>query len=99
MAAIVPTLVINTELSGRKKIQIFTVTPGSVSDTIDFSGYFTAINAVIPIITAGASANFMDVIPSISGTSVTLATYNAAGSNATNWTSATVTLVVIGEYN
>ena len=99
MGALSPTFVLNTELGGRKKIQVFTIVPGSASDTVDLSGYFTAITAVIPVITAGTTANFADVNPVISGTSVTLNSYNSAGGNATNWSAAAVMLIVIGEYN
>ena len=99
MGALSATLALNTELSGRKKIQVFTITPGSASDTVDLSGYFTAITCVIPLLTAGTSANLATIAATVSGTTVTVVTYNAAGSNATNWGSAAATLIVIGEYN
>ncbi len=98
MGAIAATKVVCTEFAGNEKTKVFTVTPGSASDTIDLSTFFSSITAVLtPQITAGADANLLTGHATVSGTTVTLVTKGADGLAASDWTTASVQLVVIGQ--
>lgn len=96
MAALTPTKLLATEFAGSMKVKVFTVTPSSASDTVDLSGYFDTLYAVIPVITAGEDANLLTIHPTFTGTTVTLVTKGADGLAATDWTGASVKLTVIG---
>lgn len=97
MAALTPTKVRSTEFGGRQKVKIFTVTPTTSTDTVDLSSYFSTIDAVIPNIIAGMDAALTLVQPSISTTTVTLYTFEQDGTVATDFTGASIKLVVLGE--
>lgn len=97
MAALTPTSVVNTEFSGDIKTRIITVTLQSASDTVALSSYFDTIYAVIPVLEGGADAALLAGVQcSFSGTTATLVTQAEAGTASTDWTSATVRLIVIG---
>lgn len=98
MAALTPTLVNSRDAgAGQVKCKTFTVTPSSASDTVALSGYFSTIYAARAYLTAGLDANLTHLMPSFSGTTVTIVQKKANGStNADNWTSASITLIVEG---
>lgn len=97
MAALTPTVVNKTEFSGNVKEKVFTVTPSSASDTVDLSSYFDTILSAQAYLTAGLDANLTILIPSYSGTTVTIVQKKADGAtNADDWTSASITLIVKG---
>lgn len=98
MAALTPTKVALTELSGDLKIYVATVTPSSASDTITFvaaTHKFRKIYAVMPFLTAGIDSLLQTCAATFSGLVVTLTTYNPEGTAATDWTAASVTLVML----
>lgn len=98
MPAITPTLVASYNASsGRKKVKLFTIAPGSASDTVALSSYFSSIDLAIPVLTAGNDAALQSISATTSGTTVTVVTYAAAGTAATDWTGAAGALVVFGE--
>lgn len=96
MAAISPTKLYGGEFAGNEKTKVFTVTPGSASDTVALASHFDTIHAVAATITGGMDAALLGVQATFSGTTVTVATFDQAGSAATDWTGAQVTLVVFG---
>lgn len=98
MAALTPTLVVSLDASaGQVKTKIFTVTPSSASDTVDLSGYFSTIYKASAYLTAGLDAALTLLIPSFSGTTVTIAQKKADGATAADdWTGASITLEVTG---
>lgn len=98
MAALTPTKVYKGELAGDKKIYIATVTPSSATDTITFvaaTHKFRTIYAVIPCLEAGHDSLLLVASASFSGLVVTLKTWNPEGTAATDWTGASVRLVMI----
>jgi hypothetical protein len=97
MAAITPTKQYGGEFAGQKKIKIFSITPGSASDTVDLSSHFSSIDSVMAHLNAGADANLLTIHATVSSTTVTVVTKDAAGSSASDWTGAAATLLVIGE--
>lgn len=99
MGALTPTLVKSFDAgAGNIKVKIFTVTPAAASDTVALSAYFTTIYAADCYLTAGLDANLTHLKPSFSGTTVTIVQLKANGStNASDWTGASITLVVTGE--
>ena len=78
------------------KMKIFTMTPQADGDTVALASYFDTIHAVGAVISAGADANLCFVVPTYSGTDVTLAQKEEDFTAATDWTSAEITLWVIG---
>jgi len=97
MGALTATKVTKTEFAGAVNTQIFTVTPAAASDTVDLSSYFDTIYAVIPVLEAGLDGNLTLIQASFSGTTVTLKQLKEDGAtNASDWTSASIRLVVIG---
>jgi hypothetical protein len=98
MAALTPTLVVSMDSSaGKYKTKVFTVTPSSASDTVDLSTYFDTIKGILtPHITTGEDANLLTAHGTFSTTTVTIVTKDAAGSAATDWTGAAITLTVVG---
>lgn len=98
MAALTPTLVLAYDAgAGNVKRKIFTVTPQADGDTIDLSTYFSTIYRAGAFLTAGLDANLTHLIPSFSGTTVTIAQKKADGATAaSDWTSASITLDVEG---
>lgn len=100
MGALTATVVKKTEFSGDLKIKIFTVTPAAASDTVDLSSYFDTIYGVIPVLEGGLDANLALIQASFSGTTVTLKQLKEDGStNADDWASASIRLIVIGSDN
>jgi len=98
MAALTPTLVVSLDASaGTKKLKIFTVTPSSESDAVALATHFSSIDKAFAFISAGMDAALSAVQPTHSDTTVTLAQKGEDGEDATNWTSASITLIVIGE--
>lgn len=98
MGALTPTVVRKTAMGG-SRIEIFTVTPAATSDTVTFTvadyGIRT-IYGVIAVLEGGADADLTAGIQaSFSSLVVTLVMKNAAGAAATDWTSATIRLIVI----
>ena len=97
MAALTPTLVKSIDLGGGQyQMKIFTVTPQANGDTVDLSSYFDTILSVQADIIAGMDAALTVISPAFSGTSVTLTELEQDGTAATDWTGASVKLVVIG---
>ena len=100
MAALTPTVVKRTEYAGDIKTKVFTVTPGAASDSVALANYFDTIYSVVGVLEGGADANLSAALQiSFSGTTVTIVQKNAAGSDATDWTSATIRLIVVGSDN
>lgn len=98
MAALTPTKVTKTELAGDQKLYVCTVTPSSASDTVTFvaaTHKFRKIYAVIPVLTAGHDTLLSHASASFSGLVVTLKTWNPEGTAATDWTAASVTLILV----
>ena len=99
MAAITGTLSKRTEFAGDYKMLVVTCVPTSASDTVTLTAAthgITEIAAVIPLITAGNDAALQTAYASVSGLVITLTTAAAGGTAATDWTGATVALIVIG---
>lgn len=104
MGALTPTYPLTnrgtaTEFGGQNRLFIFTIVPASASDTLTLvraSDKLSTIVSVIGQITGGLSANFATLQISFSGLVITVASFNAAGSAASNWTSATADLWVVG---
>lgn len=100
MAALTPTSALKTEFGGNQKLKIFTVTPQAASDTVDLSGYFDTVTAAIAYLTSGLDAALTLLIPSISGTTLTIVQKKADGStNADDWTGASITIWAVGSDN
>jgi len=100
MGAITGTKVLATEFPGQYKVLVITATPAAASDTITLTLATHGITAITTIvsseITAGVDANLATCNATASGLVITLQTYNAAGGNATDWTGASVRIVLIG---
>lgn len=96
MGAITATKVIATEFAGEVKTKIFTVTPAAASDTVDLSSYFTTIYGAFGHLEAGMDANLTSLQISFSTTTVTIVSKGQDGAAATDWTSASVRLLVLG---
>lgn len=101
MAALTPTLVKSIPFSGGSEVQkIFTVTPEAASDTVALSSYFDTIHAAQAYLTAGLDAALTILLPSFSGTTVTIAQKKADGATAADdWTGASITLIVTGTHS
>lgn len=98
MGAVAATAVKLTEFSGDYKIGVFTITPAAASDTVDLSSYFSEIVGAMGHITAGLDANLTLLQVSYSGTTITVKQLKADGAtNASDWTSAEIELIVIGK--
>ena len=85
---------------GNFKQVIVTAPIESASDTITLTEALTGIKsivAVVAVLSAGQDANLQSVHPTASGLVITVASLNAAGSAATDWTGASVTLIVTGK--
>ena len=96
MAALTPTNVIgsrgdSTGFAGDYKIQVLTVIPESATDKI------TTILGVFSELTAGIDSLLSSCGTTFSGLVITLKTYNPEGTAATDWTNASVRLLVIGK--
>ena len=99
MAAVTPTAVKNTEFGGDYKLAMFTFTPGAASDTLTFTlatHGFSEITGIISVaLTAGTDVDLLTIQATVSGLVVTVTTYNAAGTAATDWTSAAARITLL----
>lgn len=98
MAALTPTKVTKTELSGDQKIYIATVVPTSASDTVTFvaaTHKFRKIYGVFGQIQAGMDDLFLALQISFSGLVVTIVSKGQDGQNATDWTGAVIRLLMV----
>ncbi len=99
MGAITGTLAKATEFAGDYKILKITATPGSASDTVTLTAATHGISeilAVMPFLLTGNDANLMGIYATFSGLVITVTTVGADGLAATDWTGATLQLIVIG---
>lgn len=104
MAALTPVNVIgsrgqSTELGGDYKIQVLTVTPSSASDTVTLvraTDKITTILGVFSEVVSGQDAALISSHATFSGLVITLTTIGADGLAATDWTGASIRLLVIG---
>ncbi len=99
MAAITGTLVKGTEFSGDYKVLKITATPTSASDTVTLTQATHGINEILyvgPTITAGYDAALLTAHATFSGLVITVVTRGADGLAATDWTGASLDLLVIG---
>ena len=99
MGAITGTLGYSTPLAGKRLVTI-TCSPASASDTVTLtlaSHGVRTIYAVISVLTAGQDANLQTIYATFSGLVITLATLNAAGAAATDWTDAAALLLCIAD--
>ena len=84
---------------GEKLVQI-TCVPSSASDTITLTkathGISTINGIVSAELTAGIDANLQTCSATSSGLVITLVTYEADGTAATDWTSAAARITVLG---
>ena len=100
MGAITGTKVKATEFGGDYKIVKVTCAPASASDTVTLTAATHGISEilqVIPVLTAGYDAALAGIFATFSGLVITVVTTAAAGTDATNWTSAAGELLVIGK--
>lgn len=99
MAAITGTLVTATEFAGDYKLVVVTATPTSASDTVTLTQATHGISeiiGVVPTLTAGQDAALQTAGATFSGLVITVTTYAAAGTAATDWTGAALRLFVFG---
>lgn len=102
MAAITGSLTVGTQLVGYKIVHI-TATPTSASDTITLTaathGIASITGIVGAVITSGMDANLQTLQVSASGLVLTVVSKGADGNAATDWTSASISITVIGATN
>ena len=97
MAALTPTDVKQTEFAGDVKVKFYTVVIMSSTDTVDLSSDFDTLYSVTGQLEAGADAALNAGLQvSFSGTTATIESFEQDGTPATDWTSASVRLTVIG---
>lgn len=100
MGAITGTKALATEFAGDYKVVKITCVPASASDTVTLTAAdhgISEIAFVIPKLTAGQDAALAGIFATYSGLVITVTTTAAAGTAATDWTSATAELLVIGK--
>lgn len=100
MGAISPTIVKATEFSGDYKVLILTATPAAASDTVTLTKATHGISSIVYAhahLTAGLDANLTILQTSWSGLVITIKQLKADGAtNADDWTSAALEILVIG---
>jgi len=101
MGAITGTLANTTEFAGNARVAIITCTPAAASDTVTLTKATHGISEilmVVPVLEGGADAALAaGVQVSFSGLVITIVTKaGGAGTAATDWTGATIRLLVIG---
>lgn len=100
MADLSITLVKGTEFSGDYKVLVLRVTPSSASDTVTLTKATHGISSIVYAhaqLTAGLDANLTILQTSYSGLVITIKQLKADGAtNADNWTSASIDILVIG---
>lgn len=106
MGAITPTYPLGargtnaTELAGANRLFIFAIVPASASDTVTLvraTDKITTIIDAFAVLQTGQDANLTSCHVTFSGLVITIVTIGANGLAATDWTSATATLWVIGQ--
>ena len=100
MGAIADTIVKTTEFAGDYKIQILTATLGSNSDTIVLTATDNGISEIVYAnahLSGGLDANLTFLQTSYSSLTITIASFEADGTVATNFTGATIEVLVIGK--
>lgn len=95
MAELTPTIGYQGEFAGHKQIIGFTAVPTTASDTVDLSSYCSSIDSIVASISSGLDAALTMVQPSVSGTTVTLATFEQDGTAATDLTNAEISCQAI----
>lgn len=99
MAAITPTTNYHGELAATTRIVNYGFTPGSASDTIVLTAAAHGVSEIVAILsvelTAGMDAALTNVSASFSSLTITILTYAAAGTAATDWTAATGTITLL----
>ncbi len=99
MAAITGTLAKATEFGGDYKLVVLNVIPESASDTCTLTLATHGISEIAAVwgsIKTGQDAALAGIFPTFSGLVITVTTTASAGTAATDWTSATATLFVLG---
>jgi len=100
MADITGTKLEGTELAGKYQLVVVTATVASASDTITLTAAthgITAITAIVgAVVTGGLDAAFTNIQVSFSGSVLTVASIEADGTAATNWTGTTISVAVLG---
>lgn len=100
MGAITGTKAVLSEFSGDYKILVLTATITAASDTITLTqadhGIGTISGIIGYVVNTGLDADFATLQVSYSGLVITVVSKNAAGSTATDFTTTTITLTVIG---
>ena len=100
MAEITDSITKTTEFAGDYKIQILTATLGSASDTIVLTEAANGLSEIVYAhahLTGGMDANLQSLQTSWSSLTITIVSKNAAGAAATDWTGATIEVLVIGK--
>ena len=100
MGAITGTLVGNTEFAGAHKIITLTATVATNSDTITLTaaahgGVVSIVGIVGAVITGGLDTLFSYLQVSFSGLVITVASFAAAGTVATDFTGTTIALALL----
>lgn len=98
MGAITPTRVVTISSPGGEYVtKIFTVTPGSASDTVDLTSHFDSVLAIVGAhINSGADSALQTAHVTNSNETLTVVTKGGDGNAATDWTGASITLTVVG---
>lgn len=99
MAAITGTLAKATEFGGDYKLVVLSIVPESASDTFSMTLAAHGISEVAAAwgaIKTGQDAALAGIFVTFSGLDFTVKTTAAAGTDATDWTSATATVYVLG---
>ena len=101
MGAITGTLAKRTEFSGDYKLYVITAVPAAASDTITLTQADHGISEIAGIaghaLTGGMDANLMTAQISYSGLVITVVTKGQDGAAASDWTSAAISIGVIGK--
>lgn len=100
MGAITGTKVYSGELAGEVQLLHLTATVAAASDTITLTaaahGGVTSIVGILgATITGGADAAFQSIQVSFSGLVITVASFNEAGTAATDFTGTTVAIALL----
>lgn len=104
MGALTPTNVIgsrglSTEFGGGYKLQVLTITPAADTDTVTLVLATDKIRTILGVfaqMVTGSDAALQSIEAAFSGLVITIRTFNGAGTAATDWTGASIRLLVIG---
>lgn len=98
MATIVPSVAVCTEFAGKYKILFLQITTTSAADSFSLVpsayGFVSIVGLISATIAFAITSASGDVVPTISGTTVTVSAYNAAGSAATAFGLTNITYLV-----